>query len=175
MSNAAEAAVVFELVLAFARGDMSGLADVMVALHAAFPDAMNEALVLCLLDAGRGDEARARWAQRTPLRRNYYWLARVTLFAHAAVRMGDLAACAQTYDELTPWAGRIAGIDSGSVVFGTVDDALALLADTLGRRQDAAAHRAGAAAVRTRVAAGLSPTRPAPAGGNAAAVPRAGQ
>lgn len=164
MSSAAEAALVFELVLGFARGDMSGLVDVMVGLHEVYPDAMNEALVLCLLDAGRGQEAHQRWGQRAPLRRNYYWLARMALFAHAAVRVGDLEACAHAYAELVPWAGRVAGIDSGSVAFGTVDDALALLADALGRPGDAVGHRADSEVVRTRIAAdlALSPRWPSP-------------
>lgn len=173
MSSAAEVAVVFELVLAFARGDMSGLADTMVSIHEVFPDAFVEALVLCLLDAGRTHEAQVRWSQRAPVRRNYYWLARMALFARAAVRLGDLDACAQAYGELVPWAGRIAGIDSGSVAFGTVDDALALLADALGRSEDAAAHRAGADAVRARVSADLSPRRPAPTGGTSGPPPPA--
>ncbi|WP_197380754.1 BTAD domain-containing putative transcriptional regulator [Mycolicibacterium mengxianglii] len=168
MSSAAEAAIVFELVLAFARGDMSGLADVLVALHEVHPDAMCEALVLCLFDAGREQEARQRWQERKPLRRNYYWLARMALFARAAVRVDDRDACADAYAELLPWSGRIAGIDSGSVAFGTVDEALALLADALGRPRDAARHRAGAEVVRARVAADLSPRWPSPSGDTSA-------
>lgn len=167
MSNAGEVAVVFELVLAFARGDLSGLADVMTAVHQVYPDAMNEALVLCLLDAGRTEEARTWWAKRTPVRRNYYWLARMALLARAAARMGDVEACGQAYAELAPWAGRIAGVDSGSVAFGTVDEALAVLAEALGRAADAARHRADAATLRAQVAADLAvSTRwPSPAGG----------
>jgi len=173
MASAAEAAVVFELVLAFARDDMSGLTDVMIALHEVYPDAMCEALVLCLLDSGRADEARARWETRAPLRRNYYWLARMALFARAATRLGDLDACAQAYLELLPWAGRIAGIDSGSVVFGSVDEALGVLAEALGRPEDATRHRADADAVHAQVladlrTAGFSPRSPSPAGGTSA-------
>lgn len=169
MSSATEVAIVFELVLAFARGDMSGLADAMIAVHELYPDAMNEALVLCLLDAGRTEEARTWWQSRAPVRRNYYWLARMALLARAAIRMGDLEQCEQVYRELTPWAGLMAGIDSGSVTFGTVDEALALLADALGRpRDEVARHRAGADAVRARVAAALSPRSPAPSAGTPA-------
>ena len=173
MSSAAEAALVFELVLAFARGDTSGLTDVMVGLHDVHPDAMNEALVLCLLDAGRIEEARARWSTRSPVRRNYYWLARMALHAHAAVRLGDVDACATTYEELLPWTGRVAGIDSGSVAFGMVDDALALLADATGRTDDAARHRrdalsVGAAVTAQLATAGLIPRSPSPSGGSPA-------
>lgn len=169
MTNAAEAAVVFELVLAFAHGNTSPLTETMVAMHDVYPDAMIEALVLCLLDAGRLDEARARWATRTPVRRNYYWLARMALFARAAVGVGDTKACRSAYAELLPWAGRVAGIDSGSVAFGPVDDALALLADATGRPADAARHRADADEVRARLAAdlaavGVTPRSPSPSG-----------
>ena len=169
MSSATEVAIVFELVLAFARGDMSDLTDALIAVHQLYPDAMNEAVVLCLLDAGRTEEARTWWQSRAPVRRNYYWLARMALLARAAIRMGDLEQCEQAYRELTPWAGRMAGIDSGSVTFGTVDETLALLAEALGRPGDEVArHRAGADAVRARVAAALSPRSPAPSAGTPA-------
>ncbi|MDY6999098.1 MAG: BTAD domain-containing putative transcriptional regulator [Actinomycetota bacterium] len=165
MSSAAEAAIVFDLVIAFARGDMSLSVDALTAVHAAYPDAMNEALVLCLLHAGRADEALQWWSARAPVRRNYYWLARMALLARAAVGVGDLEAAAQAYADLLPWAGGVAGIDSGSVAFGIVDDALALLADALGRSERAARHRADAAGVRARVSAGLGPRLPAPSDG----------
>ncbi|MGB3485297.1 MAG: hypothetical protein WBB07_24165, partial [Mycobacterium sp.] len=168
MARTAEVALVFELVLAFARDDLSGLTEAMIAVHRINPDAMNETLVLCLLDSGRVDEARHQWNQRIPVQRNYYWLARMALFARAAVRLGDLDECARAYRELLPWAGRIAGIDSGSVAFGTVDDALALLADALSRPEDAARHRADAHVVLARVAADVSPRSPSPSGGSAA-------
>jgi hypothetical protein len=107
------------------------------------------------------------------VRRNYYWLGRMALFARAAVRLGDVDACAAAYDELLPWTGRVAGIDSGSVSFGVVDDALALLADALGRAEDGDRHRRDADAVRARVAthlasAGLIPRSPSPSGDTSA-------
>ncbi|MBJ7387325.1 MAG: transcriptional regulator, partial [Mycolicibacterium sp.] len=132
-----------------------------------------EVFVLALMAAGRVDEARSRWATRTPVRRNYYWLARMALYARAAVAVGDLDECAKAYVQLAPWAGRVAGIDSGSVAFGIVDDALALLADALGRASDAECHRDDAEAVRARLAAdlervGVTPRSPSPSGGTAA-------
>ena len=52
---------------------------------------------------------------------------------------------------------------------GSADDALALLAEALGRAGDEVArHRAGADAVRARVAAALSPRSPAPSAGTPA-------
>ena len=172
MASAAEIAVVFEVVIAFHRDDMASLTDPMTALHDVHPDAMIEAFVLALMAAGRVDEARSRWAMRTPVRRNYYWLARMALYARAAVAVGDLDECANAYVELSPWAGRVAGIDSGSVSFGIVDDALALLADALGRAGDAVRHRDAADAVRVRLAAhldraGVTPRSPSPSGGTA--------
>jgi hypothetical protein len=173
MTSAPQVALVFELVLAFARNDLSVLVDVMTALHEHHPDALPEVLVLCLLDAGLVEQARERWAQRTPVRRNYYWLGRMALYARAAARLTDRDACAQAYGELLPWTGRVAGIDSGSVSFGVVDDALAILADALGRPENAERHRRDADAVRADVAAhlteaGLIPKSPAPGGDTAA-------
>lgn len=173
MASAAEIAVVFDVVLAFHRDEMASLTDAMTALHDVHPDAMNEVFVLALMAAGRVDEARSRWTTRTPVRRNYYWLARMALYARAAVAVGDLDECAKAYVELAPWAGRVAGIDSGSVAFGIVDDALALLADALGLASDAERHRDDAEAVRARLAAdldrvGVTPRSPSPSGGTAA-------
>jgi hypothetical protein len=96
----------------------------------------------------------------------------MALYARAAVAVGDLDECANAYVELSPWAGRVAGIDSGSVSFGIVDDALALLADALGRAGDAVRHRDAADAVRVRLAAhldraGVTPRSPSPSGGTA--------
>ena len=82
--------------------------------------------------------------------RNYYWLATTTLRAHAAVRLGELELARAAAEELRPWAGRVAGLDSGTLVVGPVDDALAAVAEALG---DPAAedHRRAAEALRSEV------------------------
>ncbi|TNM59285.1 transcriptional regulator [Streptomyces sp. NP160] len=94
---------------------------------------------VALSRAGRLEEARAALAGLVPPRRGYYWLALTTLWAHAAAAVGDRAQAARLADVLRPWAGRVAGIDSGSLLVGPVDDALAACAALLG--DDAAAQR----------------------------------
>ncbi|SDC77406.1 Transcriptional regulatory protein, C terminal [Geodermatophilus telluris] len=149
-------ALVGRFVAGFARGDLTPAVPELEWLHAAMPGALTDAVVLGLLDAGRTDDARAAWAVRRPISRDYYWLASTTLRAHAAARLGDLAVARQVRDELLPWAGRIAGLDSGTLVVGPVDDALAAVADALGDAGAAAAARRGAERVRAELAAQLA-------------------
>ncbi|MGY1823295.1 BTAD domain-containing putative transcriptional regulator [Geodermatophilus sp. SYSU D00079] len=149
-------ALVGRFAAGFARGDLTPVVPELEWLHAAMPGALTDAVVLGLLDAGRVDDARAAWAVRRPIARDYYWLASTTLRAHAAARLGDLAVARQVRDELLPWAGRIAGLDSGTLVVGPVDDALAAVADALGDAGAATAARRGAERVRAELAAQLA-------------------
>ena len=125
-------------------------------LHKTLPGALTEAVVLALLDAGREDAARAAWQGRPPFARDYYWLPTMTLRAHAAARLGDLGVAAQARAELLPWAGRIAGLDTGTFVVGPVDDALAAVTEALGDPDTAARHRGDADAVRRELETQLS-------------------
>src|SRR3712207_5141774 len=140
----------------FARGDLSAALPDMEWLHAAMPGALGDAVVLTFLDAGRVTDARAAWAIRRPVARDYYWLTVSTLRAHAAVALGELTVVRETYGELLPWAGRIAGLDAGTLVVGPVDDALAAVADALGNRESSAAHRRSAEALRRELRSQLT-------------------
>lgn len=140
----------------FSRGDLSGSLADLEWLHAAMPGALTDAVVLALLDAGRADEARAAWAVRRPIARDYYWLATTTLRAHSAAGLGELDVARAAYAELLPWAGRVAGLDSGTLVVGPVDDALAAVAEAVGDAPAAAAHRRGAETLRREVQSQLA-------------------
>ncbi|MGY1827045.1 BTAD domain-containing putative transcriptional regulator [Blastococcus sp. SYSU DS0541] len=155
-ANGALMAMVGRFVAGWARGDVSASAGELRWLHGALPGALTDAVVLGLLDVGAAEEARTAWAARRPVPRDYYWLATTTLRAHAAARLGDVDAAAAAYAELLPWEGRIGGLDSGTLVVGPVDDALAAVADRLGDPEAAARHRAGAAEVRRRLTAELA-------------------
>ncbi|MGY1632254.1 BTAD domain-containing putative transcriptional regulator [Geodermatophilus sp. SYSU D01186] len=155
-TNGGLMALIGRFAAGFARGDLTPVVPELQWLHAAMPGALTDAVVLGLLDAGRVDEAREAWAVRRPISRDYYWLATTTLRAHAAARLGDLAVARQVRDELLPWAGRIGGLDSGTLVVGPVDDALAAVADALGDAGAAATARRGAARVRADLAAQLA-------------------
>jgi hypothetical protein len=150
-----------------ARGDLSGVRDALETVHRQFPHRVTDPLVLARLDAGRGAEARALWATRGEIDRDYYWLALTTLRAHAAARLGDADAAGPLYEELRPYAGRLAGADSGTLYVGPVDAALAALAEVLGL--DPAPHRAAAAQLLARVRDELTRTPGAPGGGTAPA------
>ena len=78
--------------------------------------------------------------------RDNEWLMGMTLTSDGCARLGDAAAAAVLYDQMLPFAGRHAvGWAEGSV--GAVDRYLGLLAFTLGRTDEAAAHFEGAIAV----------------------------
>ncbi|WP_448609406.1 BTAD domain-containing putative transcriptional regulator [Geodermatophilus sp. URMC 60] len=155
-TNGALMALIGRFVAGFARGDLAPVAGELAWLHSVMPGALTDAVVLGLLDAGRDDEARAAWQLRRPVSRDFYWLATTTLRAHAATRLGDLATARQAREELLPWAGRIGGLDSGTLVVGPVDDALAAVAEALGETDAAAAARRCADSVRRELAAQLA-------------------
>jgi len=156
LSNGALMAMIGRFTTGFARGDLSDAVADAEWLHRAMPGILTEMVVLCLLDAGREADARAAWQLRAPANnRDHYWLVVTALRAHAATRLGDVGEAVAARDALLPYAGRIAGLDSGSMPVGPVDDALAAVAELVGDGAGAAAHRAGAAVVRERVAAEL--------------------
>ncbi|NEK57028.1 AAA family ATPase [Geodermatophilus sabuli] len=155
-TNGGLMAMIGRFVAGFAQGDLSPSVPDFEWLAAAMPGALGDAVVLTFLDAGRDDDARAVWAIRRPIARDYYWLVTTTLRAHAAARLGDVPVATRARDELLPWAGRIAGLDSGTLIAGPVDDALAAVADLLGDAAGGEAHRRDAAGVRRRLAAELA-------------------
>ncbi|MGY1722771.1 BTAD domain-containing putative transcriptional regulator [Blastococcus sp. SYSU DS0533] len=155
-TNGGLMALIGRFVAGFAGGDLTPSVPDMEWLDTAMPGALGDAVVLAFLDAGREADARGVWARRRPIARDYYWLVTTTLRAHAAVRLGDLEVAVAARDELLPWAGRVAGLDSGTLVLGPVDDALAEVAGLVGDADAAAAHRTKAAEVRRRLAAELA-------------------
>ncbi|MEV0900210.1 BTAD domain-containing putative transcriptional regulator [Actinoplanes sp. NPDC049802] len=151
--NGALMAMVGRIGAGVARGDLSPVRPELEAVQAAFPGEVTEPLVLALLDDGREEQARREWATRRPVSRGYYWLGWTALRARAAARLGDLSACAEAYAELLPFAGRLAGPDSGTLYAGPVDEALAMVAETLGEPEAAARHRAAAGELLARARA----------------------
>ncbi|MFG1927611.1 BTAD domain-containing putative transcriptional regulator [Cryptosporangium sp. NPDC048952] len=154
-TNGGLMALVGRVVVGFDRGDLSPVVGDADWLADALPGAMSEVVALCRLDAGREEDARAAWAARVPVARDYYWLMTTAMRAHAAARLGDVAEAVAARDALLPYAGRVAGLDSGTMPVGPVDDALAAVAELLGDAEAAAAHRAGAARVRERITSEL--------------------
>ena len=115
------------------------------------------ALACLLLDAGRTDEARAVFDEMAAdeFRMHYpdcEWMLGVPLASEACAALGDAIAATVLYRQLLPFAGGHAnGHTEGSI--GSVDRYLGLLADTMGRSDDAERHLEAAIAANERMGA----------------------
>lgn len=151
------------------QDNLSTLVDELETLEKMRPHSVRFPLILALLDNGNTTRAQHLWSTSTPFSRDYYWLAMTTFQARAAARLGHADASRKLYEELLPFAGHIAGLDSGSFYAGPVDSALADIADLLGDADAAAAWRAAASELTKRTKERLHdavPTVPqAPRGG----------
>ncbi|GAA4813616.1 hypothetical protein GCM10023200_59250 [Actinomycetospora chlora] len=134
--------------LAMARGDTSPLLGALREIDAAFPHYVHDLLALALLDGGREDEARAVWAQRLPVPRDWSWGGLLTVQGLVAARLADRERAGEAYAALAPSAGRWGMSVTGILAFAPIDLVLARLAGVLGHPDDAvAAHLARAADV----------------------------
>ncbi|MDD7938649.1 BTAD domain-containing putative transcriptional regulator [Actinomycetospora lutea] len=134
--------------LALARGDTSASLPALRRIDAAFPRYAHDLLAHALLDAGHEHEARALWARRLPVPRDWSWGGLLTVQGLVAARLGDRERAAEAFAALEPFAGRWGLSVTGILAFAPIDLVLARLARTLGHGDDAvAAHRARALAV----------------------------
>lgn len=101
------------------------------------------------VEEGRANLARVRGATFGGLRRDYLWLATLSVLSRACARLGDTSAAEELYDLLRPH--RSASVIGQSVWFGLVAYDLGLLAASLGRYADADAHFAAAVETHTRI------------------------
>jgi len=108
---------------------------------------------LVLAQAGRTEEARAQFEAVAPLlpalARDSEWLPVVAQVAETLALIGSAdphPAARWAYDALAPYAGLFVVEGIGAAVRGPVHRHLALLADVLGDREAAAAHRTEAVA-----------------------------
>ncbi|MGQ4619074.1 BTAD domain-containing putative transcriptional regulator [Nocardia sp. R7R-8] len=155
-ANGAELLIVSDMVVGWARGDLSALVEPMSLVYAVAPEAMVFPYVLALWDAGEIDRAREVFLRAAPIKRDHYWSVMVVFRARAAIRLNDSAAMTECYRDMLSRAGTMAGLDTGSVVYGPMDTVLAELADALGDPAAAAEHRAHAAALSARITAQLN-------------------
>lgn len=160
-ANGAELLIAGGMMLGWARGDLSGLVEPMAQVYAISPEALAHPYALALLDSGEPDAARAVFAAAAPIRRDHYWSVMAVFRSRVALRLGELEAAAECYRDMLPRLGAVAGLDTGSVVYGPIDTVLAELADALGDSEAAAAHRARATAVDAHLAAQLATLPPA--------------
>jgi hypothetical protein len=101
---------------------------------------MRDVHAAALLDLGREPEARTTvgpWADQEPVTWDYMWLARTALRGHVWSRLGDRDAAADLYEQLAPYADRLA---VAQFMLGSVDHVLAEVAAAAGDRATAAEH-----------------------------------
>jgi tetratricopeptide (TPR) repeat protein len=144
------------------RREQGRLAEVEESLRAAieqFPwyPVFRLALIRLLLDASRTNEARSRFEELAgtgfeDLHRDNYWLLGMSLAGEACAELGDAEAAAILYGQLLPFAGRQARTTTDGSV-GAVDRYLALLAQILGRLDDADLHFRAALELNERMGA----------------------
>jgi tetratricopeptide (TPR) repeat protein len=143
------------------QGRLPELLDPVRELVARYPavPAWRGALVLALALDGREDEARAEldWLAAhdlADLPRDQQWLCNLALLAMACQRLGDRRRAAAVYELLLPCAGRLVPTTRLAVgCLGAVSHYLGILAATLGRWDDAAAHLRDAVDTNTRAGA----------------------
>ncbi|HUP18305.1 MAG TPA: AAA family ATPase [Acidimicrobiia bacterium] len=115
------------------------------------------ALVCLLMDVGRKSEAKAIFSELArddfaALHRDSEWILGTSLAAEACWMLGDETAAAVLYQQLIPFGGRHAiGLAEGSL--GALDRYLGLLAQLLGRTDDAEHHLEDAIAMNQRMGA----------------------
>lgn len=163
-ANGAEVALLADMMTGWAHGDLSAGLSRYAEVYAVAPYAIAHVYVLALLDAGETERAAEVFAADHAVLRDYYWLGMSAFKARAAIHFGATEQVHQLYRDLLPRAGTIAGLDSGSVAFGPVDNVLAELAHALGDPSSAQRHRADADIVRARIAAELAALDRAEAG-----------
>jgi hypothetical protein len=134
------------------EGDTAGLLGMLPELDTA-PLAgatLQVTRTLVLAQVGRVDDARRQLDAVVPLLpslvRDSEWLASVAQVAETLALVGPHPVARWAYDALAPYAGLFVVEGIGAAVRGPVHRHLALLADALGDRPTAAAHRAEAVA-----------------------------
>lgn len=131
-SHGFEIRYIGRLATAIARDEYEDIIDVLPTLDRDLPVRVRNAWVLALARSGDTAGARRVWGDTEPYQRDYFWRGMTALRAHAAAALGDADVCRRCYDDLLPFAGTFAGVDSGSLYCGPVDAALAATADVLG-------------------------------------------
>ena len=95
------------------------------------------ALALAHVMAGDDDAGAATLGEQGEIGRSYFWLTVKQVQAEVAVHLGLTGRCAELFDELRPFRGRVGITASGSLCFGLVSRTLGELALALGRVDDA--------------------------------------
>nr|WP_062338379.1 BTAD domain-containing putative transcriptional regulator [Herbidospora sakaeratensis] len=148
--NAVAFGLMARLAIGITRGDIGTLMDDYEAVWKDL-DTVHEIYSRALVAAGRIEEARARWQPGELPFPGVYQSLVLTMRAQTAMALDHIEGCRQTYAQLTPLAGEMAGLASGSVTHGPVDHFLGDLARYLGDETAARGHYAAAVEVAEKV------------------------
>jgi tetratricopeptide (TPR) repeat protein len=142
------------------RRERGGLEEIEVGIRNAietFPwyPYFRPALACLLLEVGQVEEARLRFEELaaddfTAIYPDCEWFLGLALAAEACSQLRDVRAAATLYEKLLPFAGRHA-VAHAEGSMGAVDRYLGLLADVLGRVDEAARHFGDAVVLNTRL------------------------
>ncbi|MET9485757.1 BTAD domain-containing putative transcriptional regulator [Nocardia sp. NPDC006630] len=141
--------------LAWARNDMSEFVDELRERAVIKPELFVYGYALALLHSGQEEEARSVLRESPPLAPQF-WTTFTSVRARLAIGLADRDWAHELYDQLLPYAGTIAGLESGATVLGPMDLTLAELAEFLGDPERAAAHRIAAVRLRERITLDLA-------------------
>ncbi|WP_067817054.1 BTAD domain-containing putative transcriptional regulator [Nocardia inohanensis] len=136
------------------RGNLSDYLEELRERSEIKPELFIYGYALALLHAGREDQVREVLAGAPPVG-PHFWNSFTAVRARIAITLGDLDTARELYDQLLPFAGTVAGLETGASVLGPMDDVLADLAAALGDRDRATAHRADAARLQAAIRAEL--------------------
>jgi hypothetical protein len=139
---------VHALTLAQLTGELPAMADPLLGFARAYPalPAWRGGAAYALALAGRTEEAQAEvdalWPPEQELPADAVQLPGLVFLSMAVTALRDRERAAHLYRLLEPFAGRTVVLGAGGAVWGTTDARLAELAETAGRPDAAAAHRA---------------------------------
>ena len=156
--NAALAFGIHTMAALWERGQTQELASMLPAAAEGYPTIAHNLRcmqVLLYRDLGHASDARTEFERLaahgfSDMPRNIGWLFGIAFLAEACASLGDGARASTLYELLRPFADR--NVTIGAVIaFGSVSRYLALLAVTMGRREEAARHFEDALAMNARM------------------------
>lgn len=150
IATESEVLLLGKVVVEWARGDISGLADRLGAFYRVEPELLAQVYIVALLHAGERERARTLFERHAQVRFDFYPQLMLAFRAHAALALGAVQAARELYDALEPYSGTLIGFDSGAAVFGPMDALLADLAELRGDVKAAGVLRARAQTLRRR-------------------------
>ncbi len=143
-----DALLLTDLAVAWDRGDLTPLRDVLERRYAQEPERFAHVYALALAQAGEPARARLIFRENPPLQRGPGRPLMTAFSACAAAALGESEAAALLFERLTTWSGSTVGLDTGLVGMGPMDLVLARLAEAAGDEVSARTLRERAAAQR---------------------------